>query len=243
MTDELRDAFGIAKERQIKRISQWFSAGGEIEDLADRFAYDNLLAVSSLAPTTMTNRTRLIDRSLIYNNELADFAMSIPYKWKRGGRLVRYALHNVSIELSKFKDPKTGLSGRFCSPVYLPFVKSFSEISREVLKRSSLAWKIRNHKNNRKKKSSIHPFNQSAYHDIDALLAFSPKYKELVQNSINKLPHELFDIDYIRTLLDNDLSAAKPRLSKIFSPLVAFSLFDAKWGPNANRTINNCYLD
>lgn len=243
MTDELRDAFGAAREQQIKRISQWFSAGGEVEDLADRFPYENILAVSDLAPTTRTNRTRLIDRSLIYDNELADFAISIPFKWKRGGRLIRYALHNVSGDLSKFKDPKTGLPGRFSSPTRWPFIKRFSEISREVLKRSSLTWKIRNFKNNRKKKSSVHPFNQGAYHDIDALLAFSPKYQELVQNSINSLPRELFDIDYIRTLLADDLSAGKPRLSKIFTPLVAFSLFDTKWGPNANRTIKNCYLD
>ncbi len=243
MTDELRDAFGSAKEQQIKRISQWFSAGGEIEDLADRFPYDNILAVSDLAPTTRTNRTRLIDRSLIYDNELADFAISIPFKWKRGGRLIRYALHNVSGELSNCKDPKTGLPARFCSPSYWPFVKSFSEISHELLKRSSLVWKAQNYMRSRKKKTTVHPFNQSAYHDIDALLAFSKKYQELVLNSINTLPREFFDIEKIKDLFDKDISAVKPCFSKIFTPLVAFSLFDAKWGPNANRAIENCYID
>ena len=243
LSHDLKDALGVAKEQQIRRITQWFSCGGKIEDLADRFPYENLLTVSDLAPTTKTNRTRLVDRSLIYDNDLAEFAMSIPYEWKRGGRLNRYALRKVSPELAKFTDPKTGLPGRFCSPRNWRMVKSFTDISREVLKKSSLCWKVHNYLRNHKNHGNVHPFNQGAYHDVNALLAFSTKYQELVRSSIDRLPSELFDVDRIQLLLKDDLSATKPRLSTIFSPLVAFSLFDAKWGPNAGRSIDNCYLD
>lgn len=243
LSDKLKDALAVAKEHQIRRLSQWFSNGGTIRDLADRFPFDNLLSVSDLAPTTRTNQTRLVDRSLIYDNELAEFAISIPHQWKRGGRLVRYALRKVSPELAKIKDPSTGLPAGVCPPLNSRIIQGVKDISRDVLKRSSLCCKVHNYLRNRKQEQNVHPFNQGAYHDLNALLKFSPKYQELVRSSINRLPAELFDIERIQLLLKQDLSAGKPRFAILFTPLVAFSLFDAEWGPSSDRSKVNCYLD
>jgi len=243
LSDEVKDALGVAKEHQIRRLTQWVSNGGAIKDLVDRFPFENLLAVSDLAPTTRTNRTRLVDRSLIYDNELAEFAVSIPHEWKRGGRLVRYALRKVSPELAKIEDPYTGLPAGVCPPLNSRLIQGFMDISRDILKRSSLCCKVRDSLRKRKQERKVHPFNQGAYHDLNALLKFSPNYQELVRNSIDRLPSELFDIERIQLLLKEDLSARKPRLAKLFTPLVAFSLFDATWGPKSDRSRVNCYLD
>jgi len=243
LSDKLKDALAVAKEHQIRRLSQWFSNGGTIGDLADRFPFENLLSVTNLAPATRTNQTRLVDRSIIYDNDLAEFAISIPHEWKRGGRLVRYALRKVSPELAKIKDPHTGLPAGVCPPLYSRTIQGVKDISRDVFKRSSLCYKVHNYLRNSKQEQNVHPFNQTAYHDINALLKFSPKYQELVRSSIDRLPAELFDIEHIKLMLKQDLSAGKPRFGALFTPLVAFSLFDAEWGPNSNRSKINCYLD
>jgi len=243
LSDKLKDALAVAKEHQIRRLSQWFSNGGTIGDLADRFPFENLLSVSDLAPTTRTNRTRLVDHSIIYDNELAEFAISIPHKWKRGGRLVMYALRKVSPELAKIEDPHTGLPAGVCPPLHSRTIQGVKDISQDLLKRSSLCCKVRNYLRSRKRERNVHPFNQGAYHDINALLKFSPKYQELVRSSIERLPAELFDIERIKLLLKQDLSAGKPRFGALFTPLVAFSLFDTDWGPNSDRSKVNCYLD
>ena len=103
--------------------------------------------------------------------------------------------------------------------------------------------KVRNYLRNRKNEQNVHPFKQGAYHDINALLKFSPEYQELVRSSINRLPTQLFDIERIQFLLKQDLSAVKPHFEALFTSLVAFSLFDAEWGPNSNRSKVNCYID
>ncbi|MDI6807793.1 MAG: asparagine synthase-related protein [Candidatus Eisenbacteria bacterium] len=243
LSDGLNDALAVAKERRIRNLSEWISRGGPIQDLVDRFPFENLLSVADLAPTTRTNRVRLVDRSLIYDNELADFAISIPSEWKRGGRLVRSALRDVSPGLAWFTDPKTGLPGALCSPLSWRTVRSFRSICRDTLARSSFCVKARSSIRNRwQSMQSVHPFNQGAYHDIDALLAFSPKYQELVRHSVDRLPRELFNVERVQSLLERDLSLRRPRAGVLFSPLVAFSLFDAKWGPNSDRSIDNCYL-
>lgn len=235
LSDELKNALAIAKEHQIQKISEWVSAGGRIGDLVDRFPIANVGFLGGRTGFTRTNRTRLIDRSVFYDNELAEFAISIPYEWKRGSHLVRYALREVSPELAKIEDPRTRLPAGLCSPWDWIILNS-----RNILKRSSLYAKVVHPI--RERRQNVHPFNQSAYHDINALLKFSPEYEKLVLNSVDRLPSELFDIERIKLLLKDDLSARKPRLGELFAPLVAFSLFDAKWGPKSDRLEVNCYL-
>jgi hypothetical protein len=57
------------------------------------------------------------------------------------------------------------------------------------------------------------------------------------------VPRELFDVERAQALLEHDISLKRPRLGALFSPLVAFSLFDAKWGPNSDRSMDDCFLD
>jgi len=246
LSDDLKDVLAIAKEHQVRRISEWVSAGGRIGDLSDRFVFENRGVLGGYEGFFRTNRTRFIERTPFYDNELADLAMSIPHEWKRGrypeygGRLVRYALREVSPELAKIEDPRTGLPAGLCPP-WDAIILGIKDAPRNIFKRSSWCKKVV--RSFRKRGQNVHPFTQGAYHDVNGLLKFSPAYQELVRNSVDRLPSELFNIEQIQLLLKDDLSARKPRLGKLWEPLVAFSLFDAKWGPHSDRSAVNCYLD
>ncbi len=240
LSEELKDALAVAKEHQIQRVSQWLSVGGRIGDLSDRFAFQNLAFSGGYASFLRTNRTRFVERSVIYDNELAQLAVSLPYEWKRGGRLVRYALRAASPKLAKIEDPSTGFAAGLCPP-WDTALLGIKEACRSILKRSS--WCVKLVRLITAHGKDVHPFTQGAYHDNNALLGFSPKYQELVSNSLGRLPAELFDVDRIRLLFQDDLSSERPRLDKLFQPLVAFSLFDAKWEPASDRSHLDCYLD
>jgi len=238
-SQELKDALALVRERQVQRIADWASCGGRVGDLSDRFPYQNLGFCSRLLAMAITNRTRLVDRSVSFDNELADFAVSLPYEWKEDGRLVRYALHSVSPALSNIEDPGIGVRASVNAELFSA-ATHLKRNARAFLRKSSWCKSI--YRSLQKRQDSVHPFNPTAYHDDNALLRFSPAYQELVRASVNHLPEALFDVDSVKSLLSNDLAAEHPRLNSVFAPLIAFTLFDMKWGPNSDRSDVDSFL-
>lgn len=236
---ELKDALAVARERQVQRLADWVSCGGRVGDLSDRFPYENLGFCSRLLSLAMTNRTRLVDRSVSFDNELADFAVSLPYEWKEDGRLVRYALRSVSPTLSNIEDPSMGTRASANAELFSA-VTRLKRNARAILRKSRWCKNVYRSLQNRRK--SAHPFNPTAYHDDNALLRFSPAYQELVRASVKRLPETFFDVDRVQSLLSDDLAVEHPRLNSVFAPLVAFSLFDMKWGPDSDRSHVDSFL-
>ena len=237
MSDQMRDALAMAKDRQVRRLAEWLGQGGTVEDLADRFCLDNLFACGGIASFLRSNQSCLVERSPAYDNNLADFAMSLPSRWKRRGGIVRQALCLSSPALARLADPNThlpaGTHGLWWSLLVSP--RQWAHDTGRRLSRHFRPLR-------RIRRSGRHPFTQGAYHDTNALLKVCPEYRRLVEDAIDQLPDGCFDRGRLRELLAGDAAAERPQLNNLFEAVVTLGQFNARWGPDAPRPTEPSYL-
>jgi asparagine synthase (glutamine-hydrolysing) len=229
---EMRERATIAKERFIRRIVGLYQDGRSIQSCSDCLRLHDLQSTASIA-FTRGLRTSFPDRSPIYDNDLLAFALSAPFEWKRHAQIVRTALKLANPKLARIMDANTGLPAGLCPPwnTVLGSMRQFVRTTARGLSRYSIAV-------DRLRDAPVGSrifVQHDSWHDMNGMLRLCDRYRSMVETAVERLDGTLFDKDVVSRLLRDDLTARVPRFNKLWEIILTFQLFDAKWGPGANR--------
>jgi asparagine synthetase B (glutamine-hydrolysing) len=236
LSKRMKEQTGVVKEKILSKLSMLILHHKEIENCAEYFILPDLQSWAVMGFQRSINKV-FPDRSPAYDNDLFSFALNIPVSWKKGGKLVRRALRLSNPKLARIIDANTGISAGLCPPW------------------SGILWRLRkatrclsSYFNADQSKNNTEVFMQnSSWHNMNALLKQSDRYRSMIENTINNLDEEIFDKKVITKLFCHDIGLTCPRLNKLWEIILTFGLFDQKYGPNVNRKtfsgkIENCKI-
>jgi len=232
LSNDMKDRAAVAKEKLIRTLMVLGSDTRDLQDCSERFT---ILDLQSCTPIGFARglRTCFPDRSPTYNNDLLAFGLSIPIEWKKDGRIVRRALKSADPRLAWIRDANTGLPAGLCPP-WNRVLGHIRQASRNAARRLS---RISKTISSYRQLPGSGIFRQDSWHDRNATLRLCEKYRSMVESTIEQLDDTIFDKSMVAELFRDDLSAAAPRLFKLFEIVLTFGLFDKKWGPSASRNI------
>jgi len=224
LSKQMKEKTGVVKEKILSELSTLMLHHQEIESCSDYFIIPDLQSWAVMGFQRSIN-TVFPDRSPAYDNDLFSLALNIPVSWKKNGKIVRRALKLSNPELARITDANTGIPAGLCPPW------------------SGILWRLRkatrclsSYFNTAQSESKTEVFAQnSSWHNMNALLKQSDRYRSIVENTINNLDEEIFDKKVITKFFSHDTDLTCPRLSKLWEIILTFGLFDQKYGPNSNR--------
>lgn len=173
------------------------------------------------------------ERSPFFDNEMLNLALGFPVSWALKARIIRRAIKLASPKIARILDVNTNLPAGLCPPwdrlIYGPreYIKNAGKYLSRYSKQLAKIRYARSRANVFSSRSWLFSHN--------ATLIQSPLYRELVDDAVNHIPADFFDVANIKKLLDYDLNCGSPGMCKLWHALIAFRSFDKNWGPCAPR--------
>lgn len=232
LSDEMKDCAAAAKERIIRTMTPFYSPRTTPEDFAEVAVFSQVEFDTAMG-FQRSLRVRFVDRSPTFDNSLVDFACQTPIRLKKDGAIIRRALRLTHPQLGRILDANNGLPAGLASPWLDLAVGAKRRVRRTAAWFSRFSRTLTNWRTPPVGTGVCR--QDCSWHDINALLVFSEKYRSLVTTTLHSLPDAMFDKPMIQRLLDDELSGRLPRFNKLFELILTFGLFDRQWGPGTNR--------
>ena len=222
----------IAKERVVQSIADHIEVGVSIKDFSDLFILKQIYDKADWG-VIRGLKSHFVDRSPALDNQLLDFAISAPLKWKKDGNIVRTALKMVDKRMASLHDANTNLPAGICSP-WRNILVNCKRIPRYTLDKLTPFFPALSNVRHHKSGQEVFKMHYS-WHDMNALLVKSQLYRQILQESIAQLDQSMFDVKMIESLFTDETKSAAPSLFKLFEIVVTFGVFDKNWSPNGKR--------
>ncbi|NLX13666.1 MAG: hypothetical protein GXY44_08445 [Phycisphaerales bacterium] len=228
LADEMKNIASVARERRVRWLATLRQQLGSIAELKDKSCFAELQSAGGFVGFLYGIRMHFVDRSPVYDNDVVQLALNVPHAWKLKGRLVRRAIMKTSRKLGWIQDNNFGIPAGLCSPWHemATFGNRYVAGGWRHLRRKFYA---------AQEPSSV--FTSGAWHNLNAALRCSNLYRKLVEDSIEVLPTEMFDVHMVRALMKHDLLGKEPQMSALWVVLITFALFHKAWGPGGSRRV------
>jgi hypothetical protein len=239
LNKKMKEAAVLAKEDAISMLEKYYLQ--EIQHTQNE-SYDILRPLALGGPlwqgfTSMGILRGLAsqfpERSPFFDNKMLTLSLSFPISWTLRGRIIRRAIKLASPKIAIIRDVATNLPAGLCPP-WDRLLYGSREYVRNIVKYlSRYSQQIAKLKRSR---SGTRVFSSRTWlFSHNAMLIHSPLYRELVDDAVNNVPEDFFDVTNLKKLLDDDLNCGAPRMYKLWHALIAFRSFDKNWGLSAPR--------
>jgi asparagine synthetase B (glutamine-hydrolysing) len=214
-------------EQTLEWLETLFRPGVPLEDTLSEMAVSDWQGFTALGMMRGT-ATEFCERTPFFDNDVWELSLQLPVSWRADARIVRKAISIASPRLARIPDVSNGIP-----PAVSPGLSRIWSRTRDFARRTGSKWGRPSQSARRSSSADI--FKWSGFHDRDLALKHCEAYRRRVIRAVESLPGQFFDTAMIRTLLDDDLAADNPQLSKLFEILITFSEFALKWGTAARR--------
>lgn len=226
LSGSMKIEFAGVWEQTLQDLQGLFREGADLDATLSEMALYDWQGFTSMGMIRGLSAD-FAERSPFFDNDVWRLSLSIPPGWRIRARIVRQAIRQVSPPLARIPDVSTGIPPSIPWP-WDGYYAAARQALRDAAKRCARFSKRL--ASLRAPARGTQVLSQNSTHDRDAALRQCEPYRELVRESIARLPGEYFDLTMIRRLFESDLAADAPSCGTLFEILVTFAEFDRKWG-------------
>lgn len=192
------------------------------DDVYDKFHWFYLHNVSKTQSFLFETSIRqyVVSLSLMLDNDVLDFCLGLPIKFRSNKKLWVSALLKLNAPLARIPDSNNGFT-----PILSPLIKWGLELGQHLIKKLNL------HKT---QLSNPTYQNDSAWTNMSELLRYNAKLKKLLINIIDdpeSLPPSIFNIDRVKNILAEHI-AGKNNHAHFLYLLLTFGRWHKLFGPH-----------